>query len=213
MAILNRQKVLNPYLLDLDVYDRKNYKGESLTYKDADSVNNAITMYMINKKGSYLYKPNFGSPLDILDFKNLDLLLAGNYSQRISAEIQSNFDRYISNVIVEFVPNYENRLIDVTVRYTSLLNKEIRIINIIKKATIVKYQNEVKYIDVPLEKENLIRWISMEVMNQPKSSLLYEPTIQSWVWSSFKLINLGDAATSTWKTVQSIIFEYNTKVV
>lgn len=212
MALLNRQKVLNPYIIDLDLYDKKNYLGESLVHKDANAVNNTIMAFLLNKKGSYLYKPNYGSPLDILEFKNLDILQFSNFGQRIAQIIENNFSNYITDVTVNLVPNYETRTIEVNLQYTSNLTNTVINNVLVKRINTFKYENEKSYITVELEKENLIRWIGIEIMNQPKSVLTYDPTVQSWVWNNFKLINLGDAGTSTWKTIQEIIFEYNSKV-
>jgi len=211
-TILNRQKALRPYNFDIDIYDRKNNLGESLTYKDATAVNNAVLAYLVTKKGSYLYRPTFGSPLDILEFKNLDILQISNYSGRIAQIIQNNFSRYISNVIVTLNPNYETKTIEVTLQYLSLLANETITNTLIKRAYGFNYLTEKKYVEVELEKENLIRWIEAEVMRQPKASLLYDSSVQSWVWNNYKLSKLGDANTTSWKTVQEIIFEYNSKV-
>ena len=212
MAILNRQKVLNPYVIDIDIYDKKDYLGETLIHKDANAVNNTIMAYLLNKKGSYLYKPNYGSPLDVLEFKNLDILQFSNFAQRIAQSIETNFSSYIRDVVVNLLPNYETRTIEVTLRYTSNLTNSIMNNVLVKKVSTFKYENEKSYITVELEKENLIRWIQVEVMNQPKDALTYVPLIQSWVWNNYKLVNLGDAGTTTWKTIQEIIFEYNSKV-
>lgn len=211
-VILNRQKALNPYIFDVDIYGKKNYVGETLTFKDANAVNNAIMAYLVTKKGNYLYRPTYGSPLDILEFKNLDLLQFSNYGQRIAQNIQNTFSRYIRDVIVNLVPSYETRTIEVTLQYVSLLENRVIDTVLIKKVTGFKYENEKSYIDVPLEKENLIRWMETEVMRQPKNALIYVPTVQSWVWNNYKLSKLGDANTTTWKTIQEIIFEYNSKV-
>lgn len=212
MAVLNRQKVLNPYIIDLDLYDKKNYLGESLVHTDSNAVNNTIMAFLLNKKGSYLYRPAYGSPLDILEFKNLDILQFSNFGQRIAQIIQTNFSNYISDVFVNLVPNYETRTIEVNLQYTSNLSNTVIKNVLVKKVNTFKYENEKSYITIELEKENLIRWISTEIMNQPKSALMYIPSVQSWVWNNYKLINLGEASTATWKTIQEIIFEYNSKV-
>jgi phage baseplate assembly protein W len=212
MAILNRQKVLNPYIIDIDTYDKKDYLGETLIHRDANAVNNTIMAYLLTKKGSYLYRPNYGSPLDILEFKNLDIIQFSNFAQRIAQSIQSEFSAYIRDVVVTLFPDYETRTIEVNFRYTSNLTNSTISNVLVKKVNTFKYQNEKSYITVELEKDNLIRWIQTEVMNQPKDVLTYIPLIQSWVWNNYKLVNLGEAGTTTWKTIQEIIFEYNSKV-
>lgn len=213
MAIVNNKlKIQKPILIDIDLYDRKNFLGETLVHSEADAVNNAVTAYLVSKRGTYLYSDLFGSPLDILEFKNLDLLQFTNYSQRISGQIESNFGRYITDVSVTLTPQYETQTIEITLQYLSLLNNTTVTSKVVKKVNTFKYAEEKTYIDVTLTDNNLLRWIEIEVLNQPKSALLYDAKVQSWVWSVYKLVNLTDPNTGLWKDLQEIIFEYNSKV-
>ena len=210
-TILNRQKVLNRYILDIDIYDRPNVIGETLAHVDANAVNNAIMLYLVSKKGSYVYKNDFGSPLDILEFKNLDLLAFSDYSQRIASQIENNFGRYISDVSVALVPNYDTRTIEVNFQYTSLLENTLIKNSVVKKINSFKYQDQKSYVEINLDSVNLLNWLELELLNQPKSTLIYNPSIQSWVWSIYKLSTLGEPATKTWQDVQTLIFNYNTQ--
>jgi len=213
MAIVNNKlKIQKPILIDIDLYDRKNFLGETLVHSEADAVNNAVTTYLISKRGFYLYSDLFGSPLDILEFKNLDLLQFTNYSQRISGQIESNFGRYIADVSVTLTPQYETQTIEITLQYLSLLNNTTVTSKVVKRVNTFKYAEEKTYVDVTLTDNNLLRWVEIEVLNQPKSALLYDAKVQSWVWSVYKLVNLTDPNTSLWKDLQEIIFEYNSKV-
>ena len=207
--VIDRQKVLNPNILDIDLYNRKDILGETLVHLYANAVNNAIMLFLVSKKGSYIYKNNFGSPLDILEFKNLDLLQFTNYGQRIASQIENSFGRYISNVIVSLVPNYDTRTIEVNLQYTSLLANTVIKNTVVKRVNSIKYKTETNYIDINLDSVNLVKWFELELLNQPKSSLIYNPSIQSWVWSVYKLSTLGEPATKTWQDIQTLIFNYN----
>lgn len=213
MAITNKKtNIQKPTLIDIDVYDRKNFLGETLIHSEADAVNNAITTYLVSKRGFYLYSELFGSPLDILEFKNLDILQFTNYGQRIASQIEGNFGRFITDVSVTLVPQYETQTIEITLQYLSLLDNVKVTSKVVKRATTFKYAEEKTFIDITLDGNNLVKWVELEVLNQPKSALLYDAKVQSWVWSVYKLVNLTDPNTTLWKDVQEVIFEYNSKV-
>jgi hypothetical protein len=170
------------------MWGEQNVDGTAKTYMDDAALSNAISSYLMSRKGDYIQAPNEGGPLDAFLFKNLD----DGYIEKLKFTIQStlhiNFSALIDLKGVLITPDYTNRLAEIKIIYVSKLSSENNSATIYINDT-SKVSN-VTYIEIPYTEDNLLAFVQIKYVDMKKKKLLFSEKELAWVWGeSFKFIN------------------------
>lgn len=177
-------------IITLDIYDRRDANGLPLKIEDGNAIANAMQTFLIAKSGDYVNRPDAGGVLDIYEFKGLNRNFTAD-AKEIKNILNNKFigRATVSNIII--IPDFNTRILTIEVTITITKTQEEKTFNVYRKADI-KYVNEPNYIEIPYEGDNLILFIQGELIEQPKSPLIYNTNLESWVWNNYNFINLSN---------------------
>jgi hypothetical protein len=171
------------------MWGEQNVDGTAKTFIDDAALSNAISAYLMSRKGDYIQAPNEGGPLDVFTFKNLD----DGYIEKLKFSIQSSLHIHFSALIdlksVIITPDYTNRLSEIKIIYVSKLSSENNSATIYIKDT--SNVSNFTYIDIPYTEDNLLAFVQIKYVDMKKKKLIFSEKELAWVWGeSFKFINL-----------------------
>ena len=172
---------------DIDIFGTENYSGSAKEYFDKDAVKNSITLWLMMKKGEYLYDPSSGGTVDTSLFKNM----TGEFEQIIRFEIESEFQIYFDGVVelvsVQITPNKVQRYTEIHVIYKDLINGGTNEINIYPKEFDKKIAPT--YENWELTGESLFNFVQIKKIEMLGQKLVYNSNESCWIWGNrIKLI-------------------------
>jgi len=193
-------------IIDFDWSGRTDLKGSPLRVENGDAIANAIQTYLQSRKGDYVNNPNLGGLLDNFNFR----LIKNEYvfeQNSILSDLSSRFSGLARVESVTIIPNRPLRITEITVNIFIYKSQKERSLTLFKK-TEFNYVKVVDYIEVDYSGENLVDFIQGNLMDQPKAPLYYNSDLDSWVWNSFKLINLTNSSDELQYLIEMVV-NYN----
>jgi hypothetical protein len=167
---------------DIDIFGSENYSGSAKEYFDRDAVKNSITLWLMMKKGEYIYNPSEGGTLDTSLFKNM----TGDFEEIIRFEIESDFQIYFEEIVelidIQIKSNRTQRYTEVHVIYKDLINGGVSEINIYPKEFSKKI--EASYEEWELTGESLFNFVQIKKVEMLGQKLVYNSNESTWIWGN-----------------------------
>lgn len=177
--------------MDIDIYGYENGDGSPVIHYDDAAIKNALTLWVTSKKGEFLYAPRSGGILDPLLFKNMDpnklqMILFG-----IKNDIVTAFTPAINLVGLDVKPDYENRLLEISIQYASKTTGQIEEVLIYTKN--IYSITEQEFQDVTFTGLNLKTFCLMKKPDMEGKILSYDENNLKWQWGIYTFSNLTEA--------------------
>jgi len=175
---------------DYDIEGNTFIDGNAIVYENDEAIKNAISQWLVSKRGDYLKNPSEGGILDYFLFKNMtnsNLELIGFAIQNL---FTINLVSLVKLVNISIQPDYTNRSIDIDVVYkingtNTIVTEQLSMDKVIDKKSNT-------YIDIEYIEENLFEFVKIQKYSHPSQKLIYDNDVLSWVWGEYKFINLVD---------------------
>lgn len=175
---------------DYDIEGNTFIDGNAIVYENDEAIKNAISQWLVSKRGDYLKNPSEGGILDYFLFKNMtnsNLELIGFAIQNL---FTINLVSLVKLVNISIQPDYTNRSIDIDVVYkingtNTVVTEQLSMDKVIDKKSNT-------YLDIDYIEENLFDFVKIQKYSHPSQKLIYDNDVLSWVWGEYKFINLVD---------------------
>lgn len=175
---------------DYDIEGNTFIDGNAIVYENDEAIKNAISQWLVSKRGDYLKNPSEGGILDYFLFKNMtnsNLELIGFAIQNL---FTINLVSLVKLVNISIQPDYTNRSIDIDVVYkingtNTVVTEQLSMDKVIDKKSNT-------YLDIDYIEENLFEFVKIQKYSHPSQKLIYDNDVLSWVWGEYKFINLVD---------------------
>jgi hypothetical protein len=173
---------------DIDIYGLENPDGSPKEHFEQEAVKNALIAWLTSKKGEYLQNPEAGGILDTSVFKMLSNNQLDLLGFKIKNAIINNFVPAITLREINLIPDYERRMLEIKIFYSSPLSN--------KKEAVVLYLNAPKpeliwsYEEIEYIEENLRNFCLLKQPENKDKKLLYKADDGIWTYGKYKLINL-----------------------
>ncbi|HPJ86798.1 MAG TPA: hypothetical protein PLU55_01655 [Candidatus Pacearchaeota archaeon] len=175
---------------DYDIEGNTFIDGNAIVYENDEAIKNAISQWLVSKRGDYLKNPSEGGILDYFLFKNMtnsNLELIGFAIQNL---FTINLVSLVKLVNISIQPDYTNRSIDIDVVYkingtNTVVTEQLSMDKVIDKKSNT-------YLDIDYIEENLFEFVKIQKYSHPSQKLIYDNDVLSWVWGKYKFINLVD---------------------
>lgn len=172
---------------DADIYGRELSDGNAVQHIDAEAIKNALTLFLTSKKGDFLRNPELGGPLDRVKFKSLD----GSVSSLVIFTLKNAITNYFSPAIklrdIQFTPNYEKRIWEILIYYSSNLSNSVDSVTVYTKDIL----NIAQQLDqnVTWVGENLRMFCLIQKSSMGFELLKYNSNDSTWRWGKFIFVN------------------------
>ena len=173
---------MNEIYQDIDIFGNENYNGTPKEYFDRDALKNALTMWLMTKRGDFIDSPGEGGILDSYTFKNLTRENEEKLKFRIESSLNTYFSEIIELIDITIVPNATLRFTEVTITYNDLLNGEQNQITVYPKEFSKKVV--IKYEDVFLDGENLFNFVKIKKPSMVGQKIVFSVDEGKWVWGN-----------------------------
>ena len=158
---------MNEIHQDIDIFGNENYNGTPKEYFDRDALKNALTMWLMTKRGDFIDSPGEGGILDSYTFKNLTRENEEKLKFRIESSLNTYFSEIIELIDITIVPNATLRFTEVTITYNDLLNGEQNQITVypkeFSKKVVIKARGKFIYRAVDVAEVVRKRFLSEQV--------------------------------------------------
>ncbi len=181
-------------VIDVDIYGREKLDGSPVTYEDDDAISNSLVYFLTSQKGDYISDPDRGGILYYLLYKSM-MTDIESLEFLIENEINDNFSHVIDLEQVLVTPLYEEREWEIKINYTSLLTNKNKSLTVYLDSSPNNWTEteEVEYMDIDYEGENLFNFILLTQPALPNEKILFNDEFLCWTWGHYKLIKLNDS--------------------
>lgn len=174
---------------DIDIYGREYANGNPYEFFDENAVKNALTFFIIMKRGDILYHPELGGIMDNALFKNMSPAFLNKQIFLTRNAVNNYFIPAIQLQSIEFNPIYDQRILEINITYINPLTKTKELLTIYTKNLVnikPKTIEQIEYIE-----ENLKMFCLMKKPDMGNNIMYFNNDTNTWCWGSeFNFINL-----------------------
>ncbi len=178
-----------PTLHDIDIWGRNDENGNALEYFDQAAIKNALTFWLVSKKGEYINNPVEGGVLDFTLFKNMNEENLETIHFKIKNALINRFTPTLEITKIELAPNYEKRYLKINIDYINPIDLQQESIslyaNVFDKETRLEYQ-EIEYTG-----NNLLNFVIIKKADNVEKKLVFDVQLNCWVYGDFKFVNFN----------------------
>jgi phage baseplate assembly protein W len=174
---------------DLDLFGNENTDGSPKYYLEEDAVKNALTSWIGSKKGDYIHNPEIGGILDRFLFKPMNNQIASRMAFTLQNAIINEFVPEITLEELSVIPNYENRLWEIYLKYINPFSNQTESLTIYTKDLTAK--ESLDYISVLYVGNNLYSFCEIKLPGMSNARILYNEDREKYVWDQYELTNFN----------------------
>ncbi len=172
---------------DLDFYLNTDNKGNPIIHLEEDAIKNALTVWLTSAKGDIIENPQIGGLLDESVFKNMNETNALALEFKIKNAINNQFFPAVQLLEVRVIPNYEDRMWEITLDYINFFNNKKQSLTIYSEDTTRKLTFNYEYIDKV--GENLYNIVALLKPSMGNRILRFDEE-KGWLWGKYVFSNL-----------------------
>lgn len=176
-------------LQDIDFYGKINADGSLTEYYDKDAVRNALTLWLNSKRGEFLYNPSYGGLLDRALFKNLTTSTLQQILLSLFDGIEKWFSPQLEIEDIRMEPDYENRILAITIVYINTLDGNQDEVTIYTK-DISQYEHK-EYQSIEYSGNNLEEFVKLQKVDMKGKLLEFNMDHDKWIWGQYIFENFN----------------------
>ena len=176
---------------DIDIWGLEDSVGTGKEYFASEAVKNALQLWLGTKKGEYLMNPSGGGALDNMVFKTMSPQTILVLKFQLMNALNKDFSPALTINSIEFIPDFNNRLLEIDVYYTI---QTTGISDNITLFTNSNYSvNNFEYESVTDTGDNLYEFFRIKKPSMISSKLIYDHDANFYKFGKYKFPNLTPA--------------------
>lgn len=178
-----------PISMDIDLWGNEQPNGQAVEYFASEAVKNALQLWVAVKRGEYLMNPSEGGALDNIPFKTLNQQTFMTLKFQLMNALTNDFSPQIKIRDIQFIPDYNNRILEIDVFYTIV---ETGISDNITLFTNSDYAvNNFEYEDVVFTGDNLVEFFNIKKPSMTNARLVMDYDMGMWKWGKYRFPNIA----------------------
>lgn len=170
-------------IIDIDAYGKVNADGSLLELTNQDAVKNALLLWLGSKRGEYVMNPTAGGVLDASLFKNINEANVALLKLTLFTDLQERFSPSITVEDISVVPDYELRLLEITIKYVNQTDGNQDQLTFYTKDTSAYEHKE--YQIITYSGNNLEEFVRLKKPEMKTKILEYNIDLDKWVWGMY----------------------------
>lgn len=188
-------------LHDLDYYGYENSNGSPIVHYDEEAIKVALYNWLTSRKGDFVKNPNLGGVFDKALFKRMDKRTMSLLQLRIQTQLQS-FVPAIELLGLSIIPDYENRLWEISIQYKSGLTAKPQALTIYTKDMSKKISLE--YVEIDYLDDNLRNFCLIKQADMAGNILEFDVERDRWKWGQYLFSTSFSTSSSNFSDILTI---------
>jgi hypothetical protein len=173
---------------DIDIFGEENVGGTIKEYYDRDALKNALTLWLMSKKGDFIDAPDEGGILERFNFKNLTNETLEKMRFKIASKFNTRFSEVARLLNVSVKTNKTLRYTELYLTYRDLLNNTEETITIYP--TDFAKVSKTSYDTIEFTGENLFNFVKIKKPDMQTLKIVFNISENCWIWGNrLKFVN------------------------